>query len=1391
LLLFCLSITIATMRLLHFDQSGKLVLTDFRGKAIPLYAILSHTWGDAEVLFEDLGSGAYKEKDGYRKIEFCAAQAARDQLQYFWVDTCCIDKWNRRELSNAINSMFCWYRAAARCYVYLSDVSVSTAAETHQQSDWEAAFRASRWFTRGWTLQELVAPRSVEFFSREGQRIGDKASLEQLVHEITSIPHTALQNYPLDDFSITERKRWAAKRETREEEDLVYCLLGILDISMPVSYGEGGERALGRLQAEEEAASLAPSIIPYFRNDQFVGRESQLIDLEAQLFRNKQTTTTAIVGPGGTGKSQLALELVYRVRQANKSCSVFWVDAGDMDSLHQGYASIAQKLGFPGWDSERADVKALVKQHLSAKEAGQWLLVLDGADDISLGPTGSSAAQTTSLLDWLPRSELCAIVFTTTSPDATERLALQNIVELEALAPDTAQTMLENYLGAPVPESEEHEAKLLLKELSYLPLAIVQAAAYINARGSTLQEYRSQLDAQTEQALKHSSHLCGNALHMYGTRNLVAMTLFISMDWIHRSNVIAAECLFLAASVDRKDIPLNLLKASSDREKEDVVRFLSQYALITRHPADSALDLHRLVHDALREWLERQEWLDLWTHHAITQLVSVFPDGDHDNRSKWRRLLPHAKYVLSHSREEGEGGERLTLMWRCALALLSDGRYKEAEELEVQVMETRKRVLGEEHPDTLAIMANLASTFWNQGRWKEAEDLEVQVMETSSRVLGEEHPDTLTSMANLASTYRNQGRWKEAEELEVQVIETSSRVLGAEHPDTLTSMANLASTYRNQGRWKEAEELEVQVIETRKRLLGEEHPSILTSMANMASTFWNQGRWKEAEELEVQVMEMSLRVLGEEHPSTLTSMANLASTYRNQGRWKEAEKLEVQVMEMRKRVLGEEHPDTLAIMANLASTFWNQGRWKEAEELEVQAMKTSSRVLGEEHPDTLTSMANLASTYRNQGRWKEAEELEVPVIETSSRVLGAEHPDTLTSMANLASTYRNQGRWKEAEELEVQVMETRKRVLGEEHPDMLTSMASLASTYRNQGRWKEAEELEVQVIEKSSRVLGEEHPNTLTIMANLASTFWNQGRWKEAEELEVQVMESRKRVLGEEHPDTLTSMANLASTYRNQGRWKEAEELEVQVMETRKMVLREEHPDTLTSMANLASTYRNQGRWKEAEELEVQVMESRKRVLGGEHPDTMTSMANLASTYRNQGRWKEAEELDVQVMESRKRVLGEEHPDTLTSMANLASTYMNRGRWKEAEELEVQVMEMRKRVLGEEHPDMLTSIANLASTYRNQGRWKEAEELEVQVMETRKRVLGEEHPDTLTSMANLAITLKFQNRNMEAFSLLEICLQLRKRILGGHHPDTESSLEVLAQWQLENIEIIA
>lgn len=166
------------MRLLERTAAGEVRLTrDFPDNEIPQYAILSHTWGSDEVLYRDLTDGTGENKLGYDKIRFCGDRAWRDGLQFFWVDTCCINKPDNTELQEAINSMFRWYRDAKVCWVYLSDVSVSAPGDGSVPPSWEAAFRRSRWFTRGWTLQELIAPASVEFFSKEGVRLGDKKSL--------------------------------------------------------------------------------------------------------------------------------------------------------------------------------------------------------------------------------------------------------------------------------------------------------------------------------------------------------------------------------------------------------------------------------------------------------------------------------------------------------------------------------------------------------------------------------------------------------------------------------------------------------------------------------------------------------------------------------------------------------------------------------------------------------------------------------------------------------------------------------------------------------------------------------------------------------------------------------------------------------------------------------------------------------------------------------------------------------------------------------------------------------------------------------------------------------------------------------------------------------------
>ncbi|KAK1676201.1 heterokaryon incompatibility protein-domain-containing protein, partial [Colletotrichum godetiae] len=219
----------------------------------PSYAILSHAWGSQEIVHQDTeaeGGAPSSIKAGWKKIRGSCALALKDGFDWIWIDTCCIDKTSSSELSEAINSMFRWYRETEICYAYLEDVPPLKYAPVIGFQDLTETFLGSRWFTRGWTLQELVAPRKVDFHASDWSFLGSKADLVGIIHKHTMIDKEALKGVGnLSNFSVWSRMQWAASRETTRVEDTAYCLLGIFDINMPLLYGEG-DRAFRRLQEE-------------------------------------------------------------------------------------------------------------------------------------------------------------------------------------------------------------------------------------------------------------------------------------------------------------------------------------------------------------------------------------------------------------------------------------------------------------------------------------------------------------------------------------------------------------------------------------------------------------------------------------------------------------------------------------------------------------------------------------------------------------------------------------------------------------------------------------------------------------------------------------------------------------------------------------------------------------------------------------------------------------------------------------------------------------------------------------------------------------------------------------------------------------------------------------
>ncbi|KAF2627622.1 kinesin light chain 1 [Macroventuria anomochaeta] len=877
------------MRLLKRSPGGGFELVSFSSDNPPPYATLSHTWTEGqEVTYNELVAGTGKHKTGYDKIHFCGERAAADGLEYFWVDTCCIDKSTSDELSTAINSMFRWYQHASKCYVYLSDVLMPDEISDAEASPgaWHEAFRRSRWFTRGWTLQELLAPPSVEFFCKQGKRLGSRVSLEQEIHEITKIPVTALRRQSLNKFSVEDRMSWVATRSTTREEDKVYCLLGVFGVFLSLIYGEGEAYATLRLREEiqkrQEGRGTGSSrnlpvfsLLPFPRNEHFVGRTVELRSLEQYLLVSDTHRRMTIYGLGGCGKSALAIEFAYRAL-ATHARLVFWVPAISQESFELAYHDIGIRLRIPGINDDNADVKKLVRETLSSESVENWLMIVDNADDheVLLGNTNSNS-KPARLRDYLPRSNRGAILFTARSRKMAGALTQSSVLGLSDMSKPEARQLLELWTTQQTLLDDETAVDELLHALTCLPLAIVQAAAFINNNGVSVSGYTSLFrHAGAEPEL--FSQTFHDPSRYEELDSTIAKTWHISFDQIRKQDQLAADYLSFMACIDRVNIPQSLLPPGASMvQQTKALGTLTGYAFITERlqvvqepDGDRFFDMHRLVHMASVWWLDRHNERATWVDAAVAQLKQLVPYGGHENTEIWTKYLSHAIHVAGGHNVVGKA-DSASLLDRVGRCQASLGQYLAAETAHRQVLSIREKTIGPEHPDTLISMNEIAVALSDQGKYAEAKKMHRETLELGKKVLGEEHPHTLTSMNNVALALSNQGEYYvEAEKMHRKTLELKKEVLGEKHPSTLMSMNDIAVALSDQGKYAEAEKMHRETLELKRKALGEKHPHTLTSMYCLAHLLAKQLRYDDSSNLYEQACAAYDTVLGEDHPKT-------------------------------------------------------------------------------------------------------------------------------------------------------------------------------------------------------------------------------------------------------------------------------------------------------------------------------------------------------------------------------------------------------------------------------------------------------------------------------------------------------------------------------------------
>ena len=553
---------------------------------------------------------------------------------------------------------------------------------------------------------------------------------------------------------------------------------------------------------------------------------------------------------------------------------MFWVHASNAARFEQSYRDIADCVKISGRLDPKANIFKLVHDWLHGSKE-RWLLVLDNVDDARFladsqaygqgQPTGTDDSRTASrpLRTYLPCCDRGSILITTRNKEAALTL-LENrdIVPVEPMDKVQALALFEKKLGVQGDNRDNSNVAELAAALEYMPMAIVQAAAYILQRAPRF-SVAKYLEEFKKSERKRSSLLTHDGSQLrrdWEAKNSIVVTWQISFEHIQLTQPSAADLLSLMSFFDRQGIPEALIRsrrkhgeAQRSQRADDVDRdsdeddtsqssagddafendlmTLRNFCFISVDTNGTSFEMHALVQLATRMWLTTNGKLEQWKQQFISNLCAVFPTGQYENWAACQALFAHARSAVEQQPEDKSSlAEWATLLFRAAWYAKVTGNIADAVTLAVKSMKARKKMLGQEHEDTLWSMEMVGLANRLGGRWNAAEALFIQVMETRKRVLGEEHLDTLTSMANLASTFWNQGRWKEAEELGVQVMETRKRVLGKEHPDTLTSMANLAFTLKSRSRDEEALSLLEACFQLREQILGEQHPNTQSSL---------------------------------------------------------------------------------------------------------------------------------------------------------------------------------------------------------------------------------------------------------------------------------------------------------------------------------------------------------------------------------------------------------------------------------------------------------------------------------------------------------------------------------------------------------------------------------
>ncbi|HET9139008.1 MAG TPA: FxSxx-COOH system tetratricopeptide repeat protein [Actinophytocola sp.] len=835
----------------------------------------------------------------------------------------------------------------------------------------------------------------------------------------------------------------------------------------PDPYAGPPASALGVGRSRERHADEVPPIwgnVPP-RNPNFTGRADLLDNLSQRLTAGGTTAVlpAALHGMGGIGKTQMAVEYIYR--HLRDYDVIWWIPAAEPTQIRAGLTELARQLRLSGHAEASTAVPAVREALRVGQPFRRWLLVFDAAESPE------------TVRPFFPSNGPGEILITSRNPDWA---GIARPLEVSVFRREESIELLRRR----GPEISDSEADLLAEKLGDLPLAIEQAAAWRAETGMQVQEYLRLFDEKVAEILDTS------APQDYELS--VAAAWNVSFDELLRRNTAAHHILHLCAFFSPDPITRDLftgVRGIAISPELDValrdpmqlaraIRDINRYGLAKIDHGNNTIQLHRLVQLVLRNRVTSPQ-LQAQMRHGAHQLLANLDPNDPESSRHWpryRELLPHAYAADVIDCDDSWARQLVINLMRY---LFQWGDHEEATTLAQRALEGFTAKLGQSHPQTMDVASRLGLYLWGVGRYAEAADLNKRTLKLRIEASGETSEETLSAQGLVAIDLRAQGDFAASRKLTEEIHEKARKLFGPDDPETLNAAYQHALSLRLSGDYRAAAQWDADTHRRRIEVLGLHHPRTLSVYGATIVDRREAGEYLWARAEQQKLVDIMWQRYGEDHIDTWTTSFLLAVAIRKDGDHPRALPLSGPALRQFQIRYGDDHPTTMAAALAHSIDLRHSGDLRAARKLGEETFERYRRILGEHHPHTLGAMVDLAVALRLLGDTAGARELDERALEQLRARVGPDHPYAVVAAINLASDLIDLGEAEAAGVLDEESVDRAGRVLGNDHPTTIAALLNLSIDLRAVGRTKDAQARAKEATATYRKVLGDRHPATI------------------------------------------------------------------------------------------------------------------------------------------------------------------------------------------------------------------------------------------------------------------------------------------------------------------------